>query len=64
MPESRGQFLSGSAMSPVTSVVGPDGDRGSEMPVSDPKLIYVGSGRMVGNSESETIRSGSPNFPY
>ena len=28
VPESRGQFLGGSAMSPVASVVGPRGDRG------------------------------------
>ena len=36
-------------MSPVASVVGPGGDRGSEMPNFRPKLIYVDSGRMVGN---------------
>ena len=52
MPESRGQFLGGSAMSPVASVVGPRGDRGSEMPNFRPKANLCGfrpDGRQTGN---------------
>ena len=42
VPESRGQFIGGSAMSPVASVVGPGGDRGSEMPNFRPKANLCG----------------------